>query len=103
MGRVFAWTAFFEALTWAGLLLTAVLVWAALPQGLFWGAGFMRNEPNFFYGPTATTIGNSGWGGSCAFADPARDVSAADVMTRQSPHLIGDPRALRLLDALYAA
>jgi aminobenzoyl-glutamate transport protein len=31
--------------TWSALALSAVLVWAALPQGLFWGAGFMR-DPN---------------------------------------------------------
>lgn len=36
-------------------------------------------------------------------ADPNTNVSAAYVMTRQSPHLIGDPRALRLFEALYAA
>ena len=29
--------------------------------------------------------------------------SAAYVMNRQSPHLIGDPRAQRLIQALYAA
>jgi hypothetical protein len=38
-----------------------------------------------------------------AFADPATGVSAAYGMTRQSPHLIGDPRATRLVEALYAA
>ncbi|MFN5615737.1 MAG: esterase, partial [Brevundimonas sp.] len=47
-------------------------------------------------------VGHYGWGGSCAFADPAARVSAAYVMTRQSPHLIGDPRALALINALYA-
>ena len=29
--------------TWSGLLLTLLLIWAALPQGVFWGAGFMRD------------------------------------------------------------
>ena len=38
-----------------------------------------------------------------AFADPAARVAAAYVMTRQSPHLIGDPRAIRLQQALYSA
>ena len=35
-----------RGLQWAtvsALALTAVLVWAALPQGLFWGSGFMRD------------------------------------------------------------
>ena len=38
-----------------------------------------------------------------AFADPATGISAAYVMTRQSPHLIGDPRAQRLIGALYSS
>jgi len=72
-----------------------------LPYEMSWGAGFMRNEPNFFYGPTATTIGHSGWGGSCAFADTERRVAGAYVMNKQDVHLIGDPRSRRLIDAAY--
>ena len=56
-----------------------------------------------FWRPTDHALGHCGWGGSCAFADPRTGVSAAYVMTRQSPHLIGDPRAQRLIDALYSA
>lgn len=74
-----------------------------LPYEMSWGAGFMRNEPNFFYGPTATTIGHSGWGGSCAFADRERRVAGAYVMNKQDVHLIGDPRSRRLIDAAYAS
>ncbi len=73
-----------------------------LPYEMSWGAGFMRNAPNFFYGPTATTIGHSGWGGSCAFADTERRVAGAYVMNKQDVHLIGDPRSRRLIDAAYA-
>lgn len=73
-----------------------------LPYEISWGAGFMRNEPNFFYGPTAEAFGHSGWGGSCAFADPTRGVSGAYVMNKQGNALIGDPRAVRLIDAAYA-
>jgi hypothetical protein len=36
-------------------------------------------------------------------ADPERRLSAAYVMNRQSTALIGDPRPIRLLEALYAA
>ena len=74
-----------------------------LPYVISWGAGFMRNEPNFFYGPTAEAFGHSGWGGSCAFADPARGVSGAYVMNKQGSALIGDPRAVRLIEAAYAS
>ena len=37
-----------------------------------------------------------------ALADPGARISAAYVMTRQSPHLLGDPRATRLIEALYS-
>lgn len=74
-----------------------------LPFEMSWGAGFMRNVPNHFYGPGDGTFGHSGWGGSCAFADPKRRVSAAYVMNRQGADLIGDPRSRRLIDAAYTA
>jgi CubicO group peptidase (beta-lactamase class C family) len=74
-----------------------------LPYVLSWGAGLMRNPPNFFFGPGEGAFGHSGWGGSCAFADPERRLSGAYVMNRQDVHLIGDPRAGRLIDAAYAS
>lgn len=74
-----------------------------LPFTIPWAAGWMRNEGLDIFGPNPGALGHCGWGGSCAMADPITNVSAAYVMTRQSPHLIGDPRALRLFEALYAA
>jgi len=74
-----------------------------LPYVISWGAGFMRNTPNMYYGPNPGTFGHSGWGGSCAFADPATGVSGAYVMNRQGNALIGDPRAVRLIEAAYAS
>ncbi len=74
-----------------------------LPFTLSWGAGVLRNPPNFIYGPGEAAFGHSGWGGSCVMADPERRLSAAYVMNRQSSALIGDPRARRLIEALYAA
>lgn len=73
-----------------------------LPYTISWAAGLMRNDGLNVFGP-GESLGHYGWGGSMAMADPSRRLSAAYVMTRQSPHLIGDPRALRLLEALYAA
>lgn len=72
-----------------------------LPFDLSWGAGFMRNPPNFAYGPGLSTFGHSGWGGSCALADPERGVGMAYVMNRQSSDLLGDLRAKRLIAAAY--
>lgn len=74
-----------------------------LPGFMSWGAGFMRNEDRWVYGPGGRTFGHSGWGGSCAFADPERRLSAAYVMNRQSTELTGDLRAQRLVKALYAS
>lgn len=74
-----------------------------LPYYVNWGAGFMRNEDLGIYGPGAQTFGHSGWGGSCVFADPERGLAGAYVMNRQSAQLIGDARARRLIDAVYAS
>ena len=74
-----------------------------LPYKMSWGAGFIRNEGLWIYGPGRETFGHSGWGGSCAFADPERGVSGAYVMNRQSAELIADPRSRRLIDATYEA
>ena len=73
-----------------------------LPFQISWAAGLMRNVPNMIYGPGETSFGHSGWGGSCAFADPERGLSGAYVMNRQSPDLIGDPRAVKLIATAYA-
>ena len=73
-----------------------------LPFDLSWGAGVLRNAPNFIYGPSAASFGHSGWGGSCLMADPERGLSCAYVMNRQSVHIIGDPRPRRLIEAVYA-
>jgi len=73
-----------------------------LPYRMSWGAGFIRNQGLGIYGPGQASFGHSGWGGSCAFADPERGVSGAYVMNRQSAELIADARARRLIEAAYA-
>jgi len=72
-----------------------------LPYRMSWGAGFMRNATLGIYGPNPRSFGHSGWGGSCAFADPERGVAGAYVMNRQSSLLLGDPRPQRLINAAY--
>ncbi|MEJ0061374.1 MAG: serine hydrolase domain-containing protein [Terricaulis sp.] len=71
-----------------------------LPFKIDWRTGVMGNS-NFFYGPNAEAIGHSGSGGSCGFGDPVTRVSGGYVMNKQSPYLMGDPRAVRLIEALY--
>lgn len=71
-----------------------------LPFNIKWAAGVMFNT-NRFYGPNENSFGHSGWGGSCAFGDPDNRLSAAYVMNRQSNSLMGDRRAVLLINALY--
>jgi len=73
-----------------------------LPYFMSWGAGVMRNEPNFVWGPGAETFGHSGWGGACAFADPERKLGGGYVMNKQGVALMGDVRPKRLIEAAYA-
>ena len=78
-----------------------------LPFWISWGAGVMRNAGADghvcgFYGPGVRTFGHSGWGGSCALADPERGVGMAYVMNKQSPALLGDNRAVALIQTAYA-
>ena len=72
-----------------------------LPFDIDFAAGVMRNTPNYFYGPNAETVGHSGWGGSCVFADPLTGLHGAYVMNRQENTLLGDMRPRRIIDALY--
>lgn len=72
-----------------------------LPFDIDFAAGVMRNAPNYFYGPNAQTVGHSGWGGSCVFADPVTGLHGAYVMNRQENTLLGDMRPRRMIDALY--
>lgn len=71
-----------------------------LPYITEFAAGVMRNNLQL-YGPNRDTLCHSGWGGSLALGDPARGLSAAYVMNRQSNSLQADPRATRLVEALY--
>lgn len=73
-----------------------------LPYDITWAAGLMRNEGLNIFGPNPDALGHCGWGGSCVMADPDVKLSAAYAMTRQSPYLIGDPRAQRLIEAVYS-
>lgn len=71
-----------------------------LPMPTKFGAGIMINGHGNF-GPNPETLGHSGWGGSMAIGDPARELAAAYIMNRQSSSLVGDPRAVRLVEAAY--
>jgi len=71
-----------------------------LPFHLSWAAGVMRNI-NGHYGPEPMALGHSGFGGSAVVIDPVRHLSLAYVMGRMSPYLVGDPRSIKLISAVY--
>ena len=73
-----------------------------LPFEINFAAGVMLNAPNFFFGPTPNTVGHSGWGGSCVFADPDTGICGAYVMNRQENSLLGDTRPRKIIDAVYS-
>lgn len=71
-----------------------------LPMTTSFGAGIMHNTHGLF-GPEPGILGHSGWGGSMATADRERRLTCAYVMNQQSNVLVGDPRAVRLVNAVY--
>lgn len=73
-----------------------------LPFHLSWSAGIMGNI-NRHFGPNEHAFGHAGFGGSCVVIDPENRLTIAYAPNKMSPHLVGDPRALRLINALYGA
>ena len=71
-----------------------------LPFVMDWRSGAFGNN-NHFYGTSPDAVGHSGSGGSCGFGDPSQRIGVGYVMNKQSHYLMGDPRALRLIEALY--
>lgn len=72
-----------------------------MPFNIDWRAGIMGNS-NLIYGPNVEAFGHSGNGGSVGMGDPVAGVSIGYVMNKQSHHIMGDPRSLKLIDALYS-
>lgn len=67
-----------------------------------WAAGFLLNAHGV-YGPNPNAFGHSGWGGSFGFADPKAGLAAGYSMNQMGEQLQGDPRAMSLIEAVYAA
>ena len=67
-------------------------------------AGFMkdsRGAARTMFGPSPTSFGHPGAGGSHAFADPENKIAFAYVMNQMEQSVLPTERSLRLLDALY--
>jgi len=68
-------------------------------------AGFMkdsRDAPRRMLGPSATSFGHPGAGGSHAFADPENKIAFAYVMNQMEQSVLPNEKSLRLVDAIYS-
>ena len=65
--------------------------------------GFMLNQdnPSGNMGPGKKTFGHPGAGGSLAFADPDAHLGFGYVMNKMDTFILVDPRAKRLINAVY--
>ena len=67
------------------------------------GLGYRLTQPAAKYGPNPHAFGHTGAGGSLAFADPDAELGFAYTMNQMGPHILIDPRAVALIDAIYAS
>jgi CubicO group peptidase (beta-lactamase class C family) len=68
-------------------------------------AGFMkdsRDAARRMFGPSATSFGHPGAGGSHAFADPENKIAFAYVMNQMEQSVLPNEKSLRLVDAIYS-
>jgi CubicO group peptidase (beta-lactamase class C family) len=67
-------------------------------------AGMMmdsRETERRIFGPSASSFGHPGAGGSHAFADPESGIGFAYVMNQMEPSVLPTAKALRLVEAMY--
>jgi len=67
-------------------------------------AGFMkdsRHAERRMFGPSVTSFGHPGAGGSHAFADPENKIAFAYVMNQMEQSVLPNEKSLRLVDAIY--
>jgi CubicO group peptidase (beta-lactamase class C family) len=67
------------------------------------GLGVMlpQNRPDARFGPSPNAFGHPGAGGALGFADPDGRIGFGYTPNRLGPHILLDPRATALIDAVY--
>ena len=65
--------------------------------------GFMMSQPGASLGPNAKSFGHPGAGGSLGYADPEAKIGFGYTMNKMHASLLIDPRAIALIDAVYAS
>ena len=69
-------------------------------------AGFMkdsRDAARRLFGPSETSFGHPGAGGSHAFADPENKIAFAYGMNQMEQSVLPNEKSLRLVDAIYSS
>jgi CubicO group peptidase (beta-lactamase class C family) len=79
-----------------------VFLSAGLPLEQEIGLGFWRAGPATPFGGDGA-FGHGGAGGSYGFADPEHGLAVGYVMNQMSMGVLGDPRAHRIVEAIYAS
>ena len=76
-----------------------------LPTTTRFGLGFMlpQDRHDARFGPSPNAFGHPGAGGSLGFADPDARVGFGYAMNSMGPHILLDPRAVALIDAVYGS
>jgi len=67
-------------------------------------AGFMKDSQDAarrMFGPSTTSFGHPGAGGSHAFVDPENRIAFAYVMNQMEQSVLPNEKSLRLVDAIY--
>jgi CubicO group peptidase (beta-lactamase class C family) len=67
--------------------------------------GRIGNRPSLMarmFGPSATSFGHPGAGGSHAFADPENKIAFAYVMNQMEQSVLPNEKSLRLVEAVYS-
>jgi CubicO group peptidase (beta-lactamase class C family) len=93
--------AVFEALTAPAVPPALGLRDRVLHVNTSFSLGFARPVPQYVIGSSDKAFGAPGAGGSVGFADPDTGIGFGYVMNKLGFHLINDPRALRLRQALF--
>ena len=65
--------------------------------------GFMMSQPGASLGPNPKSFGHPGAGGSLGYADPDAKIGFGYTMNKMHASLLIDPRAIALIDSVYAS
>ena len=65
--------------------------------------GFMMSQPGASLGPNPKSFGHPGAGGSLGYADPEAKIGFGYTMNKMHASLLIDPRAIALIDSVYAS